>query len=133
IPENFSETLASGISADPEKATVEYYVNEQINAIAPKITENVASVIVDQISSEFISTVNGVIFDMFNDIDVEIDKELPDIKRFEHYVFTLEEHLPEIHQILEESLEDANHADDIIGKAQKLVPEAKQVTDNGLE
>lgn len=133
IPENFSETLASVISADPEKATVEYYVNEKINAIAPKITEKGASVIVDQISSEFISTVNGVIFDMFNDIGVEIEKELPDIKRFEHYVFTLEEHLPEIHQILEESLEDANHADDIIGKAQKLVPEAKQVTDNGLE
>src|SRR5699024_9225455 len=101
IPENFCETLASVISADPEKATAEYYVNEKINSIAPKITEKGASVIVDQISSEFISTVNGVIFDMFNDIGVEIEKELPDIKRFEHYVFTLEEHLPEIHQILE--------------------------------
>src|SRR5690625_7057352 len=45
IPENFSEQLGSVIDAHPEKAQVEYYVNEKINAIAPKITEKGASVI----------------------------------------------------------------------------------------
>src|SRR5699024_2733753 len=49
IPEDFSENLGTVIQDDPEKATVEYYVNEKINAIAPKITEKGASVIVEQI------------------------------------------------------------------------------------
>src|SRR5699024_12707469 len=62
IPKNFSENLGSVIQEQPEKASVEYYVNEKLNAIAPKITEKGASVIVEDISSNFISTVNGVIF-----------------------------------------------------------------------
>src|SRR5690625_4537761 len=67
IPENFSESLGTVISDQTEKADVEYYVNEKINAIAPKITEKGASVIVEQVSSNFISTVNGIIFEIFND------------------------------------------------------------------
>lgn len=61
IPENFSTKLATVISNQPEKATVEYYVNEKINSIAPKITEKGASVIVDQMSSHFIATINEII------------------------------------------------------------------------
>src|SRR5699024_7051577 len=33
VPENFSENLSTVIENDPQKATVEYYVNEKINAI----------------------------------------------------------------------------------------------------
>src|SRR5699024_5848712 len=68
IPENFSENLGTVIEDNPKKAKIEYYVNEKINAIAPKITQKGASVLVDKISSEFISTVNCVIFDIFNKI-----------------------------------------------------------------
>src|SRR5699024_6142022 len=65
ITSDFSEQLGSVLSDKPEKADMEYYVNQKINAIAPKITDKGATVIVEEISSEFISTVNGVIFDMF--------------------------------------------------------------------
>ena len=36
IPKEFSKNLGSVIEENPEKATVEYYVNEKLNAIAPK-------------------------------------------------------------------------------------------------
>ncbi|MBT2217427.1 YhgE/Pip domain-containing protein [Virgibacillus dakarensis] len=133
IPKNFSEKLGTVISDNPEKAKVEYYVNEKLNAVAPKITEKGASAIVEQISSNFISTVNGVIFDMFNKIGIELESDLPDIKRFEDYVFTMEKKLPEIHQLLNESMSDATSAQEIVKKAQGLVPDAKQVTNNGLQ
>ncbi|GGB55749.1 phage infection protein [Lentibacillus populi] len=133
IPKNFSEKLGTVISDNPEKAKVEYYVNEKLNAVAPKITEKGASAIVEQISSNFISTVNGVIFDMFNKIGIELESDLPDIKRFENYVFTMEKKLPEIHQLLNESMSDATSAQEIVKKAQGLVPDAKQVTNNGLQ
>lgn len=132
IPKDFSKQLGSVMEDNPEKANVEYYVNEKVNAIAPKITEKGASVIVEQISSQFISTVNGVIFDMFNQLGIELEKDLPDIKRFENYVFEMEEKLPEINDLLNQSLSDANQAQDIVNKAQNLIPNAQKVTDNGL-
>src|SRR5690606_17228021 len=100
IPKNFSESLGTVITDNPEKAKVEYYVNEKIKAIAPKITDKGASVIVDQVTRKFTATVNGVIFEKFNEIGIELGENLPDIKKFEDYLFTLEEKLPEIHRML---------------------------------
>lgn len=132
IPENFSESLATVIHANPEKAIVEYYVNEKINAIAPKITEKGASVIVEKISSSFVSTVNGVIFDVFNEIGLEIEQELPDIKKFESYIFKLEDNLPKIKETLDGSMRDATEAQGIISKAKKLIPDAQNAANDGL-
>ncbi|MCM3113160.1 YhgE/Pip domain-containing protein [Lederbergia lenta] len=132
IPKDFSEKLASVISDKPEKATMEYYVNEKINSIAPKITGKGASVIVEKMSGQFVSTVNGVIFDLFNDLGIEIENDLPDIKRFEQYIFDVEANLPEINQKLKESLIDATSAQNILRKAQNLMPEAQRLTNEGL-
>ncbi|MCJ7840070.1 YhgE/Pip domain-containing protein [Lederbergia sp. NSJ-179] len=132
IPEDFSEKLGTVLSDKPEKARMEYYVNEKLNAVSPKITEKGASVIADQISSKFISTVNGVIFELFNDLGLELEENLPDIEKFEDYIFTLEEHLPEISEMLNKSLSDASSAGNILNKAQGALPEAKEYTENGL-
>src|SRR5690625_1920659 len=132
VPKNFSETLGTVVTGEPEKARMEYFVNEKINAIAPKITDKGASVIVEQISSQFISTVNGVIFDMFNEIGIELEANLPDIKQFEEYIFTLEKELPSIHQLLTETKDDSNKADDIIHQANQLIPEAKELVSSGM-
>ncbi|HLS60532.1 MAG TPA: YhgE/Pip domain-containing protein [Virgibacillus sp.] len=133
IPEDFSSNLSTVIKAEPEKAQVEYYVNEKINAISPKITDKGASVLVEEVSSSFISNVNGIIFEVFNDIGLEIEQELPDIKQFEEYIFTLEDELPEINELLNDTIDDAADADDIITKAQDLIPEAEDMTEEGLE
>ncbi|HWL24081.1 MAG TPA: YhgE/Pip domain-containing protein, partial [Ureibacillus sp.] len=133
IPEDFSERLATVISDDPKKADVDYYVNEKINAIAPKITEKGASVIVEQISSKFISTVNGIIFEIFNDLGIELEENLPDIKKFEDYIFILEEKLPEIQGIINDTIVDAEKADNLITQAQGLMPEIEEATASGLQ
>ena len=133
VPEDFSETLGSVVKAEPEKATMEYYVNEKINAIAPKITDKGASVIVEEISSEFISTVNGIIFEMFNDIGLELEESIPEIELFEEYVFTLEEELPNIHDKLVEMDEQLTHASNMLDVANEKIPQAKEVTKKGLD
>ncbi|WP_306419018.1 YhgE/Pip domain-containing protein [Paucisalibacillus globulus] len=132
IPKNFSESLGTVITDNPEKAKVEYYVNEKINAIAPKITDKGASVIVDQVTRKFTVTVNGVIFEKFNEIGIELGENLPDIKKFEDYLFTLEEKLPEIHRMLNETINDANRADEMIRQAQDFIPEAEDAAAKGI-
>ncbi len=133
VPENFSERLGTVISDHPKKAKMEYYVNEKINSISPKITQKGASTIVEQVSSKFIATVNGVIFELFNEIGVELQRDLPDIERFEQYVFTLEKDLPDINKLINDSLQDASSAEEMIHKAQGKIPEARQLTNSGLE
>ncbi|REB07482.1 YhgE/Pip domain-containing protein [Sporosarcina sp. BI001-red] len=132
LPENLSEQLASVVSGDPQKAEIDYFVNEKLNSIAPKITEKGASVIVDKVSSQFVSTVNGVIFEMLNKLGLELEQDLPDVQRFENYVFEAEKSLPEIYDLLNRGLGDATDAQAIIHEAQGKLPEAKQITNDGL-
>lgn len=133
VPEDFSETLGSVITTKPEKAEMEYYVNEKINAIAPKITDKGASVIVEEISSQFIATVNGIIFEMFNDIGLELEDSLPDIELFEGYVFTLEEQLPLIHDKLLEMDGQLTEAERYVAEVEAYIPEAKRLLASGKE
>src|SRR5699024_5339342 len=110
-----------------------YYVNEKINAIAPKITDKGASVIVEEISSQFISTVNGIIFEMFNDIGLELEDSLLDIELFEGYVFALEEQLPLIHDKLLEMNGQLSEADRYLAEAEAYIPEAKGLLASGKQ
>lgn len=132
IPQDFSVKLSSVISDHPEKAEIDYYVNEKINSIAPKITEKGASVIVDRVSRQFISTVNGVIFDQLNGLGIELQHDMPDIEKFENYIFNMEEQLPHIHDLLKSTTRDAASAQDLIHKAQKKMPTVKQSVADGL-
>lgn len=132
LPSNLSEKLATVVSGEPEKAEIEYYVNEKLNSIAPKITEKGATVIVEKVSSQFISTVNGVIFDLLNTLGLELEKKLPDIRKFENYVFDAEKSLPEIYDLLKRGLKDATDAQAVIQQAEGKLPQAKQITEEGL-
>ncbi|WP_224654155.1 hypothetical protein, partial [Escherichia coli] len=89
-------------------------------------------VIVDRVSRQFISTVNGVIFDQFNRLGIELQHDMPDIEKFENYIFNMEEQLPQIHDLLKNTTRDAVSAQDLIHKAQLKMPTAKQSIADGL-
>src|SRR5699024_5707464 len=55
IPKDFSKNLLSFVQGDIKKPTIEYRVNEKINAIAPKITDKGASALQEQITQEFMN------------------------------------------------------------------------------
>ena len=55
IPEDFTATLAGVLDGNVGQAHVAYYVNEKLNAVAPKVTDTGATTLEDQISSEFVS------------------------------------------------------------------------------
>lgn len=132
IPQNFSAHLATVINTHPEKATLEYYVNEKINSIAPKITSKGASVLVETMSSKFIGTVNGTIFDIFNRIGVELQRDIPDIEKFKDFVFTLEKDLPTIYDKLKIAQQDVVKASEILQYAKEKAPQVNNLTSKGL-
>ncbi|MFJ7662864.1 YhgE/Pip family protein [Lysinibacillus sp. NPDC097162] len=132
VPSDFSEKLTSILTDVPTKAHIDYYVNEKINPIAPKITSKGAGVITQQVSSEFISTVNGTLFSMFNTIGIEIEHELPDFKKFEQYIFTIEQHLPDIESFLAKTATGGKDAEKLLNTTISEIPEIEKITNNGL-
>lgn len=99
IPSDFSEKLASILEEKPEKPEVTFTVNDKINAITPKITATGANTIIQQISSEFVKTVSEELLNTFDDVGIELEKDLPSIRRLEAKLFEARELLPEVNEI----------------------------------
>ena len=68
IPEDFSEDLTSVLSENPTKPEIIYKVNTKANPVAGKITGVAQSTLVNQITSNFITTVNETAFSSLNDL-----------------------------------------------------------------
>lgn len=132
VPNDFSQKLTSILSNQPTKARIDYYVNEKINPIAPKITSKGASVLTQQVSNEFVSTVNGTLFSIFNTIGVEMEREIPDFRKFEHYLFTIEQHLPDIETFLAQTATGGKEAELLLDGTIKEVPKVAALTNDGL-
>jgi putative membrane protein len=133
IPEDFSEKLMSVLQDEPEKPVIEYTVNEKLNAIAPKMTKTGASTIVENINEEFIKTASKALFTVFNQLGMELERELGTIENVKNFLFFLEAKLPEIHQAVNTAYEDAIQAQSIVGKAQDAIPVVSKLTKDGIQ
>ena len=87
IPKKFSEDLTSVSRGFPKKATIEYTVNEKINAISPKITNSGASAIANNISKSFVEIANGVIFEKLHEAGIKFEQNLPSIEKMKEEIF----------------------------------------------
>ncbi|MES1039424.1 YhgE/Pip domain-containing protein [Peribacillus simplex] len=116
IPENFSEHIATIMTDEPKKAEIDYYVNEKINSIAPKITAAGANSIVDNVSKTFIKSASGSILAIFNELGITLQNELPTIQKMKNMVYLLEGELPELEQNIKTVQTHVKQAEDIIKK-----------------
>ncbi|WHY57917.1 YhgE/Pip domain-containing protein [Peribacillus simplex] len=116
IPENFSKHIATIMTDDPKKAEIDYYVNEKINSIAPKITAAGANSIVDNVSKTFIKSASGSILAIFNEMGITLQNELPTIQKMKNMVYLLEGQLPELEQNIKTVQTHVKKAEDIIKK-----------------
>jgi putative membrane protein len=61
IPKNFSTNLVSIVSGNFTRPEIQYYVNEKLSAIAPKVTDVGSNTIDNQVNSTFVKTVAKVV------------------------------------------------------------------------
>ncbi|MDE3315780.1 YhgE/Pip domain-containing protein [Lacticaseibacillus zeae] len=109
VPKHFSTDLLSFVDGKIHKPKLDYYVNEKINAIAPKITSTGASTLQNTISDEFVATVAKTLVKTFNKAGIKLDQNLPMIRRFASLVTNTNDQLPTIEKYLTE-------VDDLQGK-----------------
>ncbi len=125
--------IATVLDENPQKPELDYYVNEKVNAIAPKITAKGASGITEEISKNFVKTANGEIFKIFNDLGIDLETNLPSIEKVKDLVFKLEAQFPEMNTLMDKALDDATRAEDIVKVAQKDLPVVESVINDGQE
>ncbi|RCX17062.1 putative membrane protein [Fontibacillus phaseoli] len=131
IPCNFSARIASVLTPNPEKAEILYYVNEKINAVAPKITAKGASSVISEVNRNFIKTANGTIFSIFNQIGLELKQELPLIRKIKTLAFRIQELYPEINQAAGTAVQDLHTSREILGNVQAELPHAADLAATG--
>ena len=127
IPKDFSEKIATVLDENPQKPEIQYYVNEKVNAIAPKITSKGASGIVEEIGKNFVKTANGEIFKIFNELGIDLETNLPSIEKVKDLVFKLEAQMPEINKVVDTALTDAGTAQDLVKTAQDTMPKVESI------
>ncbi|MBL3643357.1 YhgE/Pip domain-containing protein [Bacillus sp. RHFB] len=128
IPENFSEHIATIMTDDPKKGEIEYYVNEKINSIAPKITAAGANSIVDNVSKTFIKSASGSILAIFNELGITLQNELPTIQKMKNMVYLLESELPELEQNIKTVQTHVKKAENIIKKVNEGLDSIEGIT-----
>ncbi|MBP2000993.1 putative membrane protein [Paenibacillus shirakamiensis] len=131
IPKDFSTKIVSVLTPNPIKAEIVYEVNEKINAVAPKITSKGASSIIEEVNRNFVKTANGTIFRIFNQIGIELKRELPVIEKMKRLVYKLESMFPEIYNATDTALADLQETQKLVSKVQKQIPTVVDLAQKG--
>ena len=127
IPTDFSSKIISIVDGKIQKPEVIYTVNEKINAIAPKITGSGVSSLTTQINENFTKTVSETVLAKLKEAGVELNEQLPTLRKMEQGLFTLEKNLPQITLVGQKIIELDKAMPDIMKKANKIVALRKKL------
>ena len=119
LPSDFSKNLLSFTTGDIKKPEIVYSINEKINAIAPKITSKGASSLQSQISEEFINTASRTLFNTFNTIGYDLDKNMVSIQKVKSMILSTNDNLATIDQYTQQVVALHGKLPELKGKLDK--------------
>lgn len=134
IPEDFSKKITSIINSKKiEKAKLNYYINEKLNAVAPKITSKGASSIQQEVTKNFIETVDGAILEAFNKIGEDLEEYRPKIGEFKSGIQELNDRMPEIKEKIDLVQKGVIKGEELTDSLQKNMPLIEETLNKGVE
>ncbi|APH16904.1 hypothetical protein NPD5_3005 [Clostridium sporogenes] len=132
IPEDFSYKILSITRDKQEKPTLIYSVNEKSNAVAPKITSKGVTTVQNEVTKTFVKTVNGIIFEIFNKLGIELEKGKPKLKDLMNMIFYVNDKIPEINASIDKLEKGAITLEEFIEKINKDIPLIKDTINRAL-
>lgn len=133
IPKDFSQKIGTILDDEPIKAEMEYYVNEKLNPVSPKITGSASETVKNEVTSNFMEEANGTIFEIFNELGVQLEKELPKIENLKEILFKLEEDFPKIYDVVDEGVKTAEKGVNATKKLDENMPKIEEGLDNAIK
>lgn len=132
IPEDFSYKILSITRDKQVKPTLIYSVNEKSNAVAPKITSKGITTVQSEVTKTFVKTVNGIIFEIFNKLGIELEKGKPKLKDLMNMIFYVNDKIPEINASIDKLEKGAITLEEFIEKINKDIPLIKDTINRAL-
>ena len=130
IPEDFSKCVTTLMEKEVVKPKLIYTVNEKINAIAPKLTDAGAKSVKNQLDENIVKTVSGVMFRLINETGVEIDGKRADIRDIINKIYELDEELPELESILNDTIGGVSDVNSLLLKTNDMLPTVSSLLDS---
>ncbi|SFD38122.1 YhgE/Pip domain-containing protein [Clostridium uliginosum] len=129
IPEDFSENATTIVDKKVVKPKLIYTVNEKKNAIAPKITDAGVKNVKGQIDDNIVKTISGVLFRACNEIGIELDKNRNEYRKTIDEVYELDENMPQLEKLLNNTIDGTTSLSDLIVKANEILPNVSNTID----
>lgn len=134
LPKDFSKDLLSFTTGEIKKPTIDYSINEKINAIAPKIADKGATSLQSQITDEFIKTASSSLIKVFNEIGYDLDSNLVSITKVKNMILSTDENLDTIDGYTKQVIELNNKMPELkekLAKANEFVEYIPKVDEMG--
>ena len=132
IPKSFSSDITSITRGELKKATIEYTVNEKINAISPKITNSGASALANMIGKNFVEVANGVIFEKLHEAGVKFEENLPAIEQVKEKINNLNDNFTNYENSLNELIGKVDRGYNVLNTIQGTLPEIDRAATNSI-
>ena len=132
IPKSFSSDITSITRGELKKATIEYTVNEKINAISPKITNSGASALANMIGKNFVEVANGVIFEKLHEAGVKFEENLPAIEQVKEKINNLNDNFSNYENSLNELIGKVDRGYNVLNTIQGTLPEIDRAATNSI-
>ena len=132
IPKSFSSDITSITRGELKKATIEYSVNEKINAISPKITNSGASALANTIGKNFVEVANGVIFEKLHEVGVKFEENLPAIEQVKEKINHLNDNFTNYENSLNELIGKVDRGYNVLNTIQGTLPEIDRAATNSI-
>ena len=132
IPKSFSSDITSITRGELKKATIEYTVNEKINAISPKITNSGASALANTIGKNFVEVANGVIFEKLHEAGAKFEENLPAIEQVKEKINHLNDNFTNYENSLNELIGKVDRGYNVLNTIQGTLPEIDRAATNSI-
>ncbi len=113
IPSKFTHEITGTLRKQPQKADVEFKVNQKINAVASKLTDTGSSVVVEKANEQFNKTVTRALLEEANKAGLTIEENVPTINKIKHAVYSADKALPKINDFANKIVYLNNHQADL--------------------
>ncbi|MCO4325546.1 YhgE/Pip domain-containing protein [Staphylococcus agnetis] len=120
IPKAFTHQITGTLRKKPERANIEYKVNQKLNAIAPKMTNAGTSAIVQKANDKFNETVTKALLKEANHLGIKLENEIPTINKIKEAVETANNAVPKVNEVAKKILYLDEHQNEIDQKANEF-------------
>ncbi|MDB1922751.1 YhgE/Pip domain-containing protein [Clostridium tertium] len=122
IPENFSEDLVSITTDRSKKAEIIYKLDTKANPVAGKIAGVAEETLVDEITTNFIETVNEKAFEKIDGYEDKIDKNKIDIIKLKKLIITTSKEIDSIINILDGVNSNSENLNNYLKEVKSTLP-----------